>query len=91
MAKLVDPRAEPDSTGAKSWLFVLAGPLLGLVIAFSISLLAESMDHTLRTPVDVEKYMGKPVLASLPLDKSKGAAQRLIPGSAKERPSLPVS
>jgi len=62
----VRPQAEKDVTDTRTLVLYAAGPLLGLLIAFAFSLLAETMDHSLRTPADVEKYLGKPVLAALP-------------------------
>jgi uncharacterized protein involved in exopolysaccharide biosynthesis len=62
----VAPKAQrADSTGKVALLYVV-GPIMGLFIAFLFSLGAEALDHTLRTPVEVEKYLGKPVLAVIP-------------------------
>jgi capsular polysaccharide biosynthesis protein len=57
------------------------GPILGIIIAFGFSLLAEALDHTLRSPVDVEKHLGKPVLAVIPKMKNNKAAKALTGGS----------
>ena len=78
MKMIVPPEAERDSTGAKSGLFMAAGPILGILIAFAFSLLTETLDHSLRTPLEVEKFLGKPVLAVLPrmdLPRGKDAPQ----------------
>ena len=72
MQMMVPPEAELDVTGSKTAIFFLAGPILGFIIAFAFSLLAETLDHSLRTPLEVEKYLGKPVLAVLPrMDTAK--------------------
>ncbi|MCX6379589.1 MAG: hypothetical protein NT023_08955, partial [Armatimonadetes bacterium] len=63
---VVAPTAEPDSGGKKTMLLLIAGPIMGLVIAFAFSLLTETLDHSIRTPSDVERYLNKPVLAVLP-------------------------
>jgi capsular polysaccharide biosynthesis protein len=91
MKMMVEPVAEPD-TGTKNILFYAAGPLLGLLIAFAFSLLAETLDHSLRTPVEVEKYLGKPVLAVLPrMDVPKGTQKRLASNGESAPPVLPSS
>ncbi len=63
---VVAPTAELDTTGKKQAILLIAGPVLGLVIAFAFSLLTETLDHSIRTPSDVERYLSKPVLAVLP-------------------------
>jgi len=63
---VVAPSAEADSGGKKMIIMLVAGPIMGLVIAFAFSLLTETLDHSLRTPSDVERYLNKPVLAVLP-------------------------
>lgn len=90
---MVDPKAEPEVVGAKSFIFLAAGPILGIIIAFSLSLLAESLDHSLRTPIEVEKHLGKPVLAVLPrMELPKDRSQRRLGGGGGEaRPTLPSS
>ncbi len=91
MSLIVRPKAEKENLGVKGAIFFAAGPLLGLIIAFAFSLLSESMDHSLRTPIEVEKYLGKPVLAVLPrMDPSQSNARRSL-GGAEARPTLPSS
>lgn len=87
MNPLVQPEAELEKGGARGVLLLGAGPILGLIIAFCFSLLAETQDHSLRSPAEVEKYFNKPVLAVLPrMDTKKGRGQL---GSGDNRPSLP--
>ena len=87
---MVQPEAEMEKGGARGALLLGAGPILGLVIAFCFSLLAESLDHSLRTPMEVEKYLDKPVLAVLPrMDVNKKAARRQLGSGDNNRPSLP--
>ena len=47
-------------------LFVAAGFLLALTGSLGLAWLAERLDHSVRTPEEVEKILGLPVLASLP-------------------------
>lgn len=89
MKLLFPPESEQELTGAKSLMLYAAGPLLGIVIAFAFSLVAESLDHSLRTPVEVEKYLNKPVLAVLPRMDAPRKGQRQLGGADAARPSLP--
>jgi uncharacterized protein involved in exopolysaccharide biosynthesis len=90
MHMIVTPTSELEVVATKNMIFYAAGPLLGLIIAFAFSLLAESLDHSLRTPIEVEKYLGKPVLAVLPrMETPKDAAQRRLAGGNDTRPTLP--
>ena len=83
------PESEPELSGARSLMLYAAGPLLGIIIAFAFSLVSESLDHSLRTPVEVEKYLNKPVLAVLPRMDTPRKAQRQLGGGDVARPSLP--
>jgi uncharacterized protein involved in exopolysaccharide biosynthesis len=92
MTMIVKPEAEPDIVGAKTVLFYAAGPILGLIIAFAFALLMETLDHSLRTPIEVEKHLGKPVLAVLPRMDTRGekSRRRLNSGGGEAaRPTLP--
>ena len=91
MYVIVQPESEQENAGAKSLLLYAAGPLLGLVIASAFSLVFETLDHSLRTPIEVEKHLKKPVLAVLPrMDVPKKTRRQLGTGSdSKSRPSLP--
>ena len=90
MKKIMEPEAEMEKGGTKGALLLGAGPVLGLIIAFCFSLLAESLDHSLRTPMEVEKYLDKPVLAVLPrMDVNKKAARAQVGSGDNNRPSLP--
>lgn len=90
---VVAPSAEADSGGKKMLIMLVAGPIMGLVIAFAFSLLTETLDHSLRTPSDVERYLNKPVLAVLPNMRPAKKVTELIrvavKGDWKDAPSLP--
>src|SRR5579884_1735996 len=85
----VRPQAEKDVTNTRSLVLYAVGPLLGLLVAFAFSLVAESMDHSLRTPADVEKYLGKPVLAVLPRLPSAETPHRQLGSGEEHHPFLP--
>lgn len=46
--------------------FVVLGFLAGLFIGISLALLAEYLDHSIRTPDDLRRYVDAPLLAVLP-------------------------
>ena len=87
----VQPEAEAEQGGARAALLLGAGPILGLIVAFCFSLLSESLDHSLRTPMEVEKFLNKPVLAVLPRMETNKKTRRaqLKSGDNNNRPSLP--
>lgn len=85
----VQPEAEPETASARNLMLYSAGPLLGLIIAFAFSLLAESLDHSLRTPMEIERFLGKPVLAVLPKLDAKRARGQI--GPERQRPGLPTA
>lgn len=78
----VPPSAERADTGGKTLMLYALGPIMGIFIAFCFSLLVETLDHTLRTPVEVEKYLGKPVLAVIPKMKAPRGGPKQLPGSS---------
>ena len=55
-------------------LFALFAALLGLSLGLALAFLMEGLDHTLRTPDDVEINLGVPLLGSIP--ELKPAARR---------------
>lgn len=94
MTMMVKPEPELEMTGMRNLLMYAAGPILGIIIAFAFALVTETLDHSLRTPVEVEKHLGKPVLAVLPrMDPPKprkrgGAPKSLGGGPGSNRPSI---
>lgn len=52
------------------------GGMLGVLIAVGIILLRHLLDDTVKTPDDVEKYLGLGVLASIPLEENAKAAKK---------------
>ncbi len=91
MFVMIEPESDQENTGTKSLLLYAAGPLLGLIIAGAFSLVSETLDHSLRTPLEVEKHLNKPVLAVLPrMDAPKKVRRQLgVASDGKNRPSLP--
>jgi hypothetical protein len=83
----VEPKAEKTDSSGKKMLLYFLGPLLGIFVAFCFSLFAESLDHTLRTPVEVERYLGKPVLAVIPRMAVPREGRKKLAGSTS-KPSI---
>jgi uncharacterized protein involved in exopolysaccharide biosynthesis len=83
----VPPKAEKTDSSGKKVLLYFLGPLLGIFVAFCFSLFAESLDHTLRTPVEVERYLGKPVLAVIPRMAVPREGRKKLAG-ASSKPSI---
>jgi capsular polysaccharide biosynthesis protein len=79
----VPPKAEKADTAGKTVVLYALGPLLGIVVAFCFSLLLESLDHTLRTPVEVEKFLNKPVLAVIPKMAAPRDSRKQLGGASK--------
>jgi capsular polysaccharide biosynthesis protein len=80
----VKPRAERADSGGKAMMLYAVGPIMGIIIAFIFSLAAEAIDHTLRTPVEVEKYLGKPVLAVIPqMAVPRRSSRKQLAGDSK--------
>lgn len=90
IAMLVPPIAELETTGLRNAMLYAAGPILGVIIAFAFSLVLETLDHSLRTPVEVEKHLGKPVLAVLPrMDVPVKLRRKAMQAPEMNRASLP--
>jgi capsular polysaccharide biosynthesis protein len=88
----VDLIVKPDATAvdskSKKVLLYLLGPIIGLLVGFCFSLALEAMDHSLRTPLEVESYLGKPVLAVIPkIQESKESIKRIGGAPNQQLPS----
>lgn len=57
---------EPKAVTLKTSLILYVGLLIGLIGAFGLPLVVESLDSPLVNPQDVENHLGVPVLASIP-------------------------
>ncbi|MBQ9833457.1 MAG: hypothetical protein IJO48_06990, partial [Clostridia bacterium] len=65
--EVVDTAKEPVNPSAPNKMgSVLISAVAGLVLALAIVLLIEALNTTIRTPEDVEKVLGLPVLAKIP-------------------------
>lgn len=67
---------------------LMMGLLLGLLAGVGLAFLREYIDQTLHTEEDVQKYLGLPVLAVVPLAE-KGAERTYGSGARSEGPASP--
>ncbi|EMG37778.1 hypothetical protein PCS_01428 [Desulfocurvibacter africanus PCS] len=60
----------PDRPAFPNKMLVIPlGVITGLVLAFSLACIREIFDHTFKTPEQVERYLGLPVIGSIPENK----------------------
>ena len=62
-------RAETPKTPIKPrpQLNILIAGVLGIMISLGIVFLLEYLDNTIKTPQDVEKYLGLPIMGAIPM------------------------
>lgn len=65
----------PSSPNVKKNMML--GALLGLVISMGFIVLISVLDDTVKTPEDVEKYLGLNVLTSIPIQEGSSAPKRV--------------
>jgi capsular polysaccharide biosynthesis protein len=59
----------PDATNPRRpiiWLNILISIVAGFVLAFIYAFISDHFDHTIKSVDDAERYLGTPVLASVP-------------------------
>jgi len=74
--------------GPRTKFYTLVGALVMTFIAAGIIVLFYMMDDTIKSPDDVEKYLGISVLSSIPLDENlvedKKKRQKIAKAKAKK-------
>lgn len=50
-------------------VYMIIAGLLGLIISLGIIFLREYLDHTIKTPDEIEKYVGLPVIGIIPISQ----------------------
>ncbi len=69
-AKVVSPATvQITRAGKMQSVYVLFSVLLGITLGLGSGLLIENMDHSVKSPLDVEGIMGLPLLGSVPEDE----------------------
>jgi succinoglycan biosynthesis transport protein ExoP len=73
---IVDKAVVPTSPvkPKKTQNVAIAG-MLGLMIGVGLTLLIEFLDTTLKTPEDIERYLGLPVVGSIPVFDTNGQSK----------------
>lgn len=90
--RLVDPPAEPKfSIRPKVATNVLVGFVVGILVGLAVAIGREQLDNTIRTPNDVETYLGTTFLGLLPLSAEDfGGADRTAKKKRKRRQETPT-
>jgi capsular exopolysaccharide synthesis family protein len=75
----------------KKGLNLMLGALLGLMAGLGLALVLEHLDNTLRTPDEVERYLGLPILSVVPdfFSLPKAQAQGKLPLVSQAGPITP--
>ena len=63
---MISPASAPSPMRTKDYVRMGLAPLMSLVVGLLLAFFLDSLDHSLRSPHDVEEHLGLPVLASLP-------------------------
>ena len=85
---VLDPPSRPDVSRPYRpivWLNILLGIIAGIVLAFVYAFLSDYFDHTLKGADDVDKYVGLPVMMSIPR-----FGRRVIVANGSARPGGPA-
>ncbi len=63
---LLAPASAPYAKKTNDYVRMALAPLMSLVVGLLLAFFLDSLDHSLRSPVEVEEHLGLPVLAALP-------------------------
>lgn len=68
--KPVEPAMPPSTpVGPNSKLILLASAVIGLILGFSMALVIDHSDQTIKSPSELRKLLGLPILGSIPQKK----------------------
>jgi capsular polysaccharide biosynthesis protein len=76
VVELLDEPTPPRLYWPQARVFVLSGLLLGALIGLVLAFAREYLDDSLKTPAEVERYLGLPTLAVIP--RAPGAPARPV-------------
>ncbi len=63
---LLSPASPPYAKKTKDYVRMALAPLMSLVVGLLLAFFLDSLDHSVRSSLEVEEHLGLPVLASLP-------------------------
>ena len=88
--RVVDPAEPPRKPARPNLLLNLAmAAVLGLGLGVGAALFQEYLDNSLKSPEDVERFLGLPALALIPAVESLNGRQHRIPAHSSSWTSLP--
>lgn len=61
---------DPDPVSPKTLLNIVAAGVIGLLVGLAVALVRDLLDHTLKSPAEIEKVAGAPVMASVAFDRA---------------------
>jgi len=67
---LLTPASEPQAQKTRDYVRLAVAPIMSIIIGFGLAFFIDSVDHSLKSPQEVEEYLEVPVLASV--SKVKG-------------------
>lgn len=85
-----EPQVQAAVPPSRALLFLLLRVVLGLIAGFGLAFLLEYLDDSLRTPREVERVIGIPVLAEIPRPASRTGVPRAA-GQAGDSPRAQVA
>ncbi|MBX5489907.1 MAG: hypothetical protein IRZ14_02025 [Chloroflexi bacterium] len=89
VVEMLDEPTPPRLHWPQTRVFVLSGLLLGLLIGLVLAFVREYLDDSLKSPAEVERYLGLPTLAVIPRAPAgvpaRGASKRPVPATPLPR------
>ena len=87
---MVKPVAVSEETSGRALAVCIFAPMFGFLTALALSGLAGGTDHSLHTPQDVQKRLGKPAMAVLTrVESASGGRRQLSSGAVQPHKALP--
>jgi len=85
--RIVDPATVPKyPVKPRKIRDIAMGLLLGLFLSVGLAFFLEYLDNTLKTPDDIRRYLGAPLLGVVPELKSQSESDRVVANAQAEGP-----
>lgn len=62
---LLTPASDPQAQKTRDYVRLAVAPIMSIIIGFGLAFFIDSIDHSLKSPQEVEEYLEIPVLASV--------------------------